>query len=469
MITSLGIGSGLDLEALVSDLVSAAAIGPATLLNDKETALQADISGLGLLSSALSGFGSSLSALENEDGLIDYSTTSSNDELLTASASSTATPGSYDVEVVALAEAHKLTSTGYADADTEVGTGTLTIISGETAFNVTIDSGNNTLGGLRDAINEAADGTGISASIVNVDDGAGGTVAKLILTALETGTDNAISVVVDDDDGDDTDTGGLSAFAYQAVGTQNLTESRAAADAQIMLDGETVTRSGNEIGDAVSGITFNLTKAEPGTSITITVAEDTAALEANITAFVAAYNGLVDTITDLQAYDETTGEAGLLLGDATLRSVERQLRSVLIEGGFDEQLDSLAAIGIGFGEEGKLEIDSDQLDAALESSLDAFPAFFAGENGLATRLVAIVDDYAETGGSIEERTDSLETSVGRIEDRREALDRRLAALESRLRAQFSAMDALVAQLTATSDFLTEQLANLPGSTTLNDS
>ena len=160
--------------------------------------------------------------------------------------------------------------------------------------------------------------------------------------------------------------------------------------------------------------------------------------------------------------------AGLLLGDATLRSADRQLRNVLLDSGFASDLDSLAAIGIGFGKNGKLEIDDAELDAALKSSLDSFTTFFAGENGLATRLAAIVDDYVDSDGSIDARTASIEVSLDRIEDRRDRLDRRLTSLESRLRAQFSAMDILVAELSATSDFLTDQLANLPGSRFLKD-
>ena len=468
MITSLGIGSGLDLEALVNDLVGAAAIGPANLLNRKEAALQADLSGLGLLSSALAEFGSRLTSLNKEQGLIGSTAASDNSELLTASAAAAADPGSYEVEVLALAKAHKLISAGYADADSEVGTGTLTLISGTTAFEVTVDAGNNSLAGLRDAINAATDGVGVTAGIVNVDDGFGGTVAKLTLTAVETGSDSAISVVVNDDDGNDTDTAGLSAFAFQAVGTQNLTESQAAVDAQISLDGQTVTRSSNTIGDAVTGLTLNLVQAEPGTTITLTVNRDSAGLKAQVTAFVEAYNSLVQTLSDLQAFDQQTGEAGLLLGDATLRSVDRQLRNLLLDTGFSAELDSLAAIGIGFAAGGQLEIEEEQLDAALENSLDSFPAFFAGDTGLASRLSALVNDYVDGDGSIEARTAGIESSLSRIEDRRDALDRRLTSLESRLRAQFSTMDAVVAQLTATSDFLADQLANLPGNRFLND-
>lgn len=468
MITSLGIGSGLDLEALVTDLVGASAIGPATLLDRKETALQADLSGLGLLSSALADFGNSLTGLKSAKGLIGSKATSSDSALLTASATSSAAPGSYEIEVLSLAKAHKLTSAGYVDGDAQVGTGTLTIIAGESAFAVSIDADNNSLNGLRDAINEAAAGSGVTASILKVDDGSGGSVSKLVLTAVETGTDNAISVVVNDDDGADNDATGLSAFSFQAVGTQNMTQSQAASDAQIKLDGETVTRSSNTISDSVTGLTLNLVSAQPGTTLTVAVTRDSAGLKTQISNFVDAYNTLVSTLNDLQSYDQETGVAGLLLGDATLRSADRQLRNVLLDSGFASDLDSLAAIGIGFGKNGKLEIDDAELDAALKSSLDSFTTFFAGENGLATRLAAIVDDYVDSDGSIDARTASIEVSLDRIEDRRDRLDRRLTSLESRLRAQFSAMDILVAELSATSDFLTDQLANLPGSRFLKD-
>lgn len=463
MISTLGAGSGLDLQNLVSQLVAAEGQPTTARLGRRETEYQANLSGLGQLSSALSQFRGAVAGLKDAASFNKRSITLAKQDFFTVSAASTAALGNYEVEVTRLARSHKLTSAGYANEQAAVGTGTLTISAGASALQVTIDGTNNSLAGLRDAINQAAAGNGVSATIINADNGAGGTASKLLLTSLETGAANQISVVVNDSDGVSTDPSGLSAFAYQAIGTQNLSVAQTAVDAQILIDGQTITRASNSIGDAINGITLNLSKAEPGTKVTLGVTLDQAGVTKLVTDFAAAYNSLNKTTRGLSSFDQQGGTAGLLLGDATLRGVERRLRGLVFgDQGASPTLPNLSAMGLAANADGSLAVDQAKLGAALEQNFDALAKFFSGADGLAGKLVALADDYVGGAGAIAGRTASIETSLHRIEDQRGQLNVRLDNLEKRLRAEFSALDRLVASLKTTGDYLAQQLASLPG-------
>ena len=159
MLTSAGIGSGLDINQLVTDLVSAEAAPKTALLDKKEATITARISAYGLLKSALSELKSSLATLADDNTYITRTATSSDRDLFSASADATAVIGNYDLEITQLAESHKLSSAGFTDSSTIVGTGDLTLSVGSDAFTLTIDDSNKTLAGIRDAINNASDNT----------------------------------------------------------------------------------------------------------------------------------------------------------------------------------------------------------------------------------------------------------------------------------------------------------------------
>lgn len=191
-----GIGSGLDIKGLVSQLVQAEGAAKNNALNRRESNYQTELSALGTLKSSLSSFKDAAAKLADADDLLKVNATSSDEAMFTASASSSASAGNYAVEVLNLAKAQKLSSAGFSSASDSVGTGTMTIGSGANSFDVNIDTDNNSLAGIRDAINNAADNSSVTATIVNVDDGAGGTEARLVLTAKNSGTDNQISIDV---------------------------------------------------------------------------------------------------------------------------------------------------------------------------------------------------------------------------------------------------------------------------------
>ncbi len=455
-IASPGLGSGLDINSLVSQLVAAEGQGPALRLDTQEARFQTKLSAFGSLKGALADFQTGLSGLKDLTNFQARTALSANQDLFTASALSSATPGSYEIEVLALAQAQKLVSGAFASADTTVGNGTLTLSVGSESFSVSIEAGSDSLTDIRDAINNASDNTGVTARIINSDDG-----ASLVLASDETGTANAITVTTSGGDG------GLTSLVYDpdppGSGVTNLTVAQPAADAVIKIDGLTVTSSINEIAGAIPGTTLNLVAAEVGTKTDLTVSLDKDGVREKIDSFVSSFNKLVDTISNLGSYDADTQATSVLLGDSTLRNISFQIRRELGKSidGLDGPFSTLAEIGISTNLEGKLEVDSETLDAALESDFDAIGELFSSENGFAVRLDSLVDGYLSTGGVIDSRTTGLKDSIKDIEEQRLALQDRLNAVEARYREQFTALDTLLSQLTSTSSFLAQQLANLP--------
>ncbi|MEL0082212.1 MAG: flagellar filament capping protein FliD [Gammaproteobacteria bacterium] len=465
MLTSTGLGSGLDIDGLVSSLVNAEAAPTLNRLNNQETTYQTQLSGLGQFSSALATFQTALDGLNNLDNFENRTVAQNNSDYVEVTATSKAPLGDLDVIVENLAKVQKLQSVDFASADDAVGSGEITIISGAEIIPVTIDSSANSLADVRDAINSAAAGKGVQASIINVDNGSGGTVSRLQMTTTETGVSAALSIFVNDADGNDTDTSGLSRLAFD-VGTTNMTQTQAAEDAVIQIDGQQVTRSSNTIDDALDGVTFNLLDEDILESTSVTVSLDEESTKAQLQAFTGAYNQMIDVVRGLLQVNVETQQVGLLQGDSTVKGFERILRENLLADSSDTvTIANITQLGVNTDPEtGHLSVDTEALDAAAELNIQDIGEFFAGDNGLAGRLSSVIDDFISSEGSLSSRTANIQSSIDNLDDQRARLDIRLANLEERLRRDFIAMDILVGQLNSVSGFLSQQLANLPGST-----
>ncbi len=450
-LTASGIGSGLDIDSLVTQLVRAEGAAPSFRLNKREATLQADLSAIGQLKSALSDFRSVLSSVEDTTSLLPRSASSSDSNLFTATADDTATKGTYSIEVLSLAQSEKLRSGSFTDADTEViGTGTLDISLGANTFQIALDASNNTLEGIRDAINAATDNPGITASIVNVDGG-----PQLVLNSDSIGAANTITVAAVDDDA-------LDGFDLTRLDSANLTLTQAAQDASFNLDGQLVTRGSNSISDVLAGVTINLEKEAVGTTETLTVELNDGAVEAKVKRFVAAYNELTDVLKELGKFDPETKVAGALQGDPALRGVQNSLRHIISDSVDGLDFGTLAEIGITTNESGHLTVDNTRLNEVMTTDFTAISNLFAGENALVANLDKALEGYLASDGVLESRTSSLKNGIKGVADDREQLGKRIAAIEKRYRAQFSAMDILLGQLQGTSTFLSQQLGNLPG-------
>ena len=452
-IQASGVGSGLDINSLVSQLVSAENASRSAPILRRETATTTTISALGTLKGALGSFKGALTPLRSLDVFSARKATSADTERFTASASSAAAAGSYDIEVVNLATAHRLASNPYVGgASSAVGYGSLAITVGEDSFDVEIAQDANTLEDIRDAINNAPDNTGVQATLLN---GVEGT--RLILTSRKTGEEHAISIVASGGDG------GLAALDYDPDGTMNLLEQDQARDALVRISGFDVSSSTNVIDDAIEGVTINLLKAEEGVETTLNISFDTASVTTRIQSFVTEYNNMQAQLAKLGSYDAASKTAGPLLGDSLLRGIEQDMRRGLtnpvtgLSGGFT----TLASVGITTTATGALELDSAQLTKALESDPDAVAQLFGSENGVAARMFAQVDARLASGSDLDARNTSLKRDLDRIADDKEALALRMEQIEARYRKQFTALDSLLSQLQTTSSYLAQQLANVP--------
>jgi flagellar hook-associated protein 2 len=463
-VTSVGVGSGLDLESLLAKLVDAERLPAETRLARREATIQASISAFGGLKSALSGFQTSLAGLRDAASLGAPAASVSDSTLFSASAAAGAASGQYQVQVLNLAAAQKLVSGDFASGGALVGSGTLTIETGSNSFDVGVAAGT-TLAQLRDLVNDAPGNSLVSASLLTVDDGNGGTVTRLVLAARASGAANAVSVTVADDDATNTDAAGLSRFFFSDGNpASQLAGLTAARDARIAIDGLTVSSATNTFVDAIDRVTITALR-EPEDpldpeSAQLSIARGKGTIIARIQAFVAAYNEARATIRDLTRFDQASGEAGQLLGDATVRNVDSGLRRVLasaVDG--PATYDSLASIGIVSQRDGSLALDSARLNAALDKGFDDVVELFSGEDGVGARFAAVLDGVLSGTGSIRARTDGFDRQLRDISQQREALDLRVTAIENRFRQQFIALDSLVARLQSSGDYLLAQLEN----------
>lgn len=453
-IISSGIGSGLDIAGIVQQLVVAEGQPVAARITQKESQAQAKLSAFGSLKAALSDFRDKLDVMKNLDKFLVRRASSSNEDYFTVSADTDAVSSNYSLEVIQLAQAEKLTSGAFADSDAVVGTGTLTIQLGTEFVSINIDSENNSLAGIRDAINAEQNNPGIGASIVNADSG-----SYIILTAEKTGAANTITVTQSGGDG------GLAALEYDPPTSTALTETVAAQDGLIRIDGLDVFSDTNTFDGAVQGVSISALQV---TSVqeSLTVEDDGEATQVLVAEFVESYNALVQTLNSLSAYDADTEIASPLLGDATLRGIRDQIRRELSVAVSDIEADfsTLAEVGVETQLDGSLKLNSATLSEVLDGDFVKFGQLFANSDGFAVRLHSLVDGFLGTGGIIDTRTKGLSSSIEEFGDQRLALNERLASLETRLLRQFNALDSLLSELNSTSNFLNQQLNNLPGFT-----
>jgi len=459
-IVSTGIESGLDIAGIVQSLVAAEGQPVESRLGEQEFRAQAKLSAFGSLKSALSDFRDKLEIMQSQDKFLSRTAFSGNENSFTVTAGSSALPASYSLEVLQTAEAQKLTSGAFTDSAAVVGTGTLTVAVGTQTMDLDITAANNTLAGIRNAINSATDNPGVSASIVNADSG-----SYLIVSGDTTGSANTITLTQSGGDG------GLGVLEYDpANGLTSMTESIAPQDAAIRIDGLDVVSSSNTFSAAVEGVTITVLADSGGIAESLTIENDQQASRKLVSDFVDSYNELITTFDSLTAYDAENEQAAALLGDSTVRGIRDQIRRELTTAvqDLDAPFSMLGDVGLEVQLDGKLSINDTKLDTVLAGDFEKFGQLFSTTDGFATRLFTLTDGFLDADGIIESRTQGLTTRIDGISEDRSALGERLASLETRLLRQFNALDSLLAQLSSTSNFLSQQLSNLPGFTRNNN-
>lgn len=447
-LTSVGIGSGMDIGGIVTALVNAESAGKVAKFDVTEGKLNAQISGMGALKSAMSAFNDKLKTLAKLETFGSQKVVTSTKDYLSATVDKTAVSGSYQVKVEQLAQSQKVGSAVATDATSPIGEGSLAISVGSgTAFNIDV-SATDSLTDIMNKINNSDDNSDVTATIVNGELG-----PQLVLGAKKTGADNQISVIA-------TDIGAGTGLAD----TFTLSELTPAKNAIVHIDGVKVVSQSNSLDKAITGVSLTLTAADIDKTTTLTVSKDTSTTKTAIEGFVESYNGLMKTIQDLTGYNPDTKQAGILQGDALPRSIQSQLRGML-SSGFEtaDGAQMLANLGVKTTREGLLEIDSAKLTESIKNDKGMIAELFATEDtGLAAKMSSLVDTYIKSGGVIDGRDNSLDEQLSRIADSRVQLNKRMAAYSDRLYKQFNAMDLVVANLNSQSSMLLSRLDSLPG-------
>ena len=369
-ISSLGVGSGVLNSDLVDKLVQAERSPVESRLDQEKKETEAMISAFGKVRSAVTDMRLPMRKLGSPEAMQSFSASTSGSSATVSVDSSSASPGNYSLDVQQLAKSQSLASGSFSDRNTtSVGQGTLTIQTGDSTTNITVDGSNDTLQGLANSINESD--AGVSAGIIDTGNG-----YRLTLSANESGNANGATISVSDSDGSDTDNAGLSQFAFNGT-TKNLEETVAAQDAKLSVNGIDVTRSSNNVEGVVDGLSFQLQNT--GTT-SVEVTQDTGAVAEKVQAFVDKFNAFKSTINELTSYSQDGG-GSLLTGDSTIRNIENQIKreiGQIVPGLEDANVRSLSDVGITTNfQNGQLEFDSQKFQEQLKANPDDVTALFA--------------------------------------------------------------------------------------------
>ena len=463
-ISSLGVGSGLDLSTIL-DSLTAAQKATLTPISNQQSSYTAKLSAYGALKSALTTFQTANTALSKAD-LFSATTTTSSTTAFSATTAGNAITGKYTISVTQLAQAQTLTtSTTKGDTKTAIATGDskLTIKQGDKdPITIDISAANSSLSGIRDAINNAK--AGVSASIINVGNGE----YRLSVTSNTTGSDNAMTLSVSGDDA-------LQQFmGYDAAASKNgMDVSVIAQNAKLTVNNVAIENSSNTISDALENITLNLNDVTTGNQ-TLTITQDTSKAQTAISDWVTAYNTLLDTFGTLTKYtavdagsDAQSNTNGALLGDSTLRTIQTQLKSMLSNTVSSSAYKTLAQVGITTDpSNGKLELDADKLTAALKKDSTGVGSLIVGDGkktGITTTIGTNLTSWLSSSGIIKAATDGVSKTLNKLTKDYNAASDRIDAQVARYKEQFTQLDVLMTSLNSTSSYLTQQFESTSNS------
>ena len=452
-----GLGTGMDIDAMVGALINAEKAPKEAQLNRLESATTTKISALGSLRTALSSFQTALKGLNDIKLFENRSAKSSHDDLLTATASKTAQSGTYNVKIEQLASGSKTASKALESDFSTGAAGSLTVKLGDgEGVNVVIGA-SASLAQVRDALNAALKDSGISANLLS-DPSTGKT--RLVMSSSTTGAGKDVSI---------TGSAGLEDLAISTAADATAEAGgvlERAQNAKFSIDGLKLESPTNQVENAIPDVTLNLVAADKEKSIKVTVAQDQDGVSANVRKFVDAYNNLIKTTNSLTRVTKV-GEDGKpltggLVGDSSVRSILSGIQNELISASGGGGVRVLSDLGITTQKDGTLVIDDKKLTSALDKNFDAVGKFFTGDTGLMKRLDNRVDGFSQAGGILAQRVSGLEITNAGIKDQREKLALRIESISARLYSQFNAMDTMVAQLSSTSSWLESTLSSLPG-------
>jgi flagellar hook-associated protein 2 len=468
-ISSAGIGSGLDVNSIVTQLMSLER-RPIELLDASKAKLDAQLSGFGKLQSALGAVRDAARRLTDASSWKPTTVTSSDAAAVSAVSTGSTPPGNYAVAVTKLAAAQSGTTAVVPGPTAVVGTGTLTVEMGQwftdppdftpnagaSSVSIAIGAEDNTLEKIRDKINAA--GAGITASIVTDTTG-----SRLAIRSNETGVTNGFRIAVADDDGNPGDAAGLSRLAYDPKsGLSQMTEAQAASNAELTINNISINSASNTLTDVLDGLTVKVSRLTTG-PVDLSVARDTETIKKSITAFADAYNSLVKLMREQTAYNEGSKTAGTLQGDRTAVGLMSKLRTMIgSSSAATTAFSRLADIGLEPQRAGSLKVDGSKLDSAL-GRLDDLRNFFSRDDtgtandGFGIMLRQFADLTLGSEGILTTRQEGLRNRIEDIGERTAKLEDRLTLTEKRLRDQYTKLDSNMAALSGLQSYVAQQV------------
>ncbi len=436
---SVGTFSGINYQELITGLLAVEQQRLDTL-EERKSDYETQISAYGELSSSLGELQSAVEDLQSS-ATTAYSATSSDEDVFTASASTKAADGQYQINVSQIAKNHQIYSSAYSSESATFTQGSLIIAAGGESTSVTIDSSNNTLAGVRDAINQSD--ANVTATVLHDIDG-----YRLVLSSKTTGSDNAISGVgVTGESGSGESS--LTSFNFDPeFGSGNMTESQAGQDAVFTVNGLTVTSAENTVTDVITGVTLNI-RSTSTTDETLSIESDADNITDKVDAFVTAYNNSITKLNELS--NRETG--GTLSSDSSLSIIKRRLRNITFNT-YNDRL--LLNYGISHDSYGFLQSNSSDISSAVTNDMDTLIATL---DTFSQSFDSTLDDILDS--MIPTRESNLSTRARDVEDDIFDEQYKLERLEESLVKKFAALESTIAELQSSGDALNNSLGSLP--------
>lgn len=475
-----GLATGIDTASLIQKLMAVEA-APVTLMQGQVTAAQKKLSVFSQINSALSNFETVANGMNTPSGLISLSTSMTDSSVATATAASSAQPGTHTIQVNSLAQSQRqISDTSYASStDLNFNSGTITI--GQTGSStspttITIAEGQNSLSGIAAAINSA--GASVTAALIN-----DGTGYRLVLTGNDT---NNYTI---DTSGLTTPPAAPNGAAYAAPTFAGGIGYQTGAAASFSVDGIAMTRTSNSVSDVIPGVTVNLLKGGNSTT-TLTVANDISGVTAKINNFVTAYNSVMTLLNQQNAYNATAKTAGTLAGDSTVNDIKRHLQSIISSAvsGANGNYSLLSSIGITTNyQDATLKVDATKLSTALNTNFSAVTDLFThnsgtqnlaqNQYGVAQQLSTVLEqmthiyegDGSSSNGEIATAVKSLNDQISNTNKRISAMQNLLDLRQAQLQRRFAAMESLVNSIQANGSQLMSALNALSNSSSNSSS
>ena len=437
-----GIVSGMDTTALINSMVGVYSIPKGYIEADIEAAEEKKEAVAGL-KNRLEDLEGAIEAIEDEDDFKVFKASAEETDAFSVTVDGNSVPGAYDVHISSLARAELEVSEGFEDKSSTgvIAKGTLSVTYGGTATEIEVDADNSSLTKLAALIDDVE---GLSSYVLDTGDATAPYV--LVVQGEDTGSDNTIEL----------DVSGLTSGGTAPT----FTENRSAEDATVEINGIEITSASNSISGSVPGMDIELYQTT-SSSETVTVSMDKEGIRANVQSVIDAYNDVVSWVSKQSAFNSDANIKGPFVGETTVTRIMRGLQNVVSsthDSGDD--LNSLSLVGIKTQSTGKLEMEADDFDDALDDYFDDVMNLFIDDDGFGASMKSQIDVYIDpVDGTLESFQDSLESRIDDMEDQVASYEYRIERYETRLRAQFSAMESILGGMQGTSNYLSAFLSD----------